>query len=228
VNRLHPRRRTTLKRAADAVALAFLVAWTASLVLWARSYWVETRIERDDWRLSDRMEVERRNALAFRRGRLFFTEDSRRTELSPDLTAEEYARRLNRPGVGRRREWYHQEFRPPVPWGSRGRWGFTYRSNVKESYATDYGQYTSGSLYVTVPWWTLMTALGVVPVWWLWHLRRDRHNQNLLRAGRCVGCGYDLRATPQRCPECGRAADSGDVSGGGRPTFASAVTAASA
>ena len=33
--------------------------------------------------------------------------------------------------------------------------------------------------------------------------RRARRQYSQLTAGLCISCGYDLRATPGRCPECG-------------------------
>jgi hypothetical protein len=53
---------------------------------------------------------------------------------------------------------------------------------------------------VAVPFWAIVLVTGIVPaMWWtgVWRRRTRR------AAGRCAGCGYDLRATPDHCPECG-------------------------
>lgn len=53
---------------------------------------------------------------------------------------------------------------------------------------------------VRVPHWLLALLASSPPVYW-WVVRRKKHG--LARYGLCVKCGYDLRATPRRCPECG-------------------------
>lgn len=61
--------------------------------------------------------------------------------------------------------------------------------------------------FITVPHWLPMLGVLAPSVWRAWRRRRSRRWAS---AGRCRGCGYDLRATPaeggtgaRRCPECG-------------------------
>ena len=46
----------------------------------------------------------------------------------------------------------------------------------------------------------LAAAFAILPVAWL--ARFPLRGRKIL-PGNCQGCGYDLRATPERCPECG-------------------------
>ena len=53
---------------------------------------------------------------------------------------------------------------------------------------------------LTVPYWALVLVFSALPTIALLRLvQRSRRS----RAGLCPACGYDLRATPDRCPECG-------------------------
>ena len=55
---------------------------------------------------------------------------------------------------------------------------------------------------ITVPYAWPMSVLALPPLAWLFRAHRERRRRRSL-AGHCPSCGYDLRATPDRCPECG-------------------------
>ncbi len=58
---------------------------------------------------------------------------------------------------------------------------------------------------IGIPWWAPTILFSILPITTIvfTFLRRRPRTKNL-----CPTCGYDLRATPDRCPECGTAAPS--------------------
>jgi hypothetical protein len=48
------------------------------------------------------------------------------------------------------------------------------------------------------PYWAILAAFAGLPMW-----RFRQRPATKLPAGVCSCCAYDLRATPDRCPECG-------------------------
>jgi hypothetical protein len=58
---------------------------------------------------------------------------------------------------------------------------------------------------VQIPFWAAIALTSVLPAAWL--LRQHRHHarrRHRADHGLCLTCGYDLRHTPDRCPECGQ------------------------
>lgn len=62
---------------------------------------------------------------------------------------------------------------------------------------------------VNVPHCAAAGLLVVGPGIWVWGYRRRRLEVFRRTHGRCVVCGYDLRASKERCPECGTAIPGG-------------------
>ncbi len=57
-------------------------------------------------------------------------------------------------------------------------------------------------------WWiSVISSLPLLP--WLGALRRRIVQRSRKRKGFCPSCGYDLRASPNRCPECGKRVEDG-------------------
>jgi hypothetical protein len=69
-------------------------------------------------------------------------------------------------------------------------------------FAINHGEYGIDYRSIFSPHWLLVVVFGVPPAWCL---RRYAQQRRRLMNDVCAKCGYDLRATPDRCPECGTA-----------------------
>jgi hypothetical protein len=82
-------------------------------------------------------------------------------------------------------------------------WGFAYHRGPQAG--IEYGDWMiTPSDVLAAPYWFIAGLFALAPmlgaVRWSGLYRDGRRS----RLGRCRGCGYDMRATPERCPECGR------------------------
>ena len=86
---------------------------------------------------------------------------------------------------------------PPV-WEA---WGFQVRRLVGAPQPGAPPRWTFSAL--TAPYWAVVTLAALGPTL---SLGRALCRRSRLHRGCCAHCGYDLRATPGRCPECGNPA----------------------
>jgi hypothetical protein len=102
-----------------------------------------------------------------------------------------------------RRQFGHSTRRPASPpplesstLGRRWRWGYVGAGDE----AFRGSQVSTDERYVVLPYWLVLCALSPSLCFSFLSWNRGKRRKRL---GLCRHCGYDLRATPGRCPECG-------------------------
>jgi hypothetical protein len=175
-----------------AIAFAWMLAWIGVVVLWVRSGWYQDSFGYEGPNRAD----------GWQRGAY--------VDSSNGILSCEWWIRQN-----------SLDYTPPVVGWAYGHWhtgsaiwwsaGFTFNARTYNPAPTGRSDGRPSMLvgYVheaAVPHWFAVVALSIPPIIWFVRRARLRRIERLAAAGRCVACGYDLRATPDRCPECGSVA----------------------
>jgi hypothetical protein len=92
-----------------------------------------------------------------------------------------------------------RRFRPgdaPWPW-----FHFTHEKNLGRMAGTS-ELHPLENWQLDIRLWPVILLSAIIPLLWTRVFLRERRRK---RVGLCPVCGYDLRESPQRCPECGTA-----------------------
>jgi hypothetical protein len=187
------------RRVFNFAARVLLMMCLAAMTLWARSYWqtdsvaLPPSIPEISPNPHDRF---RPNTLLIdsHRGRLRVMLLDDRFGVIPWRESHSTFASFPATSVAATEVW--SGYRQPKPLAPRQALGFEWDGGVSQGYS----YYPFRAL--TVPDWFLCFILASTPGWALFAARRRSHHA---KPGLCRQCGYDLRATPERCPECGAA-----------------------
>jgi hypothetical protein len=133
----------------------------------------------------------------------FFTQDTQHswtTDLQAVRGAIQYRRDIRTPYSFEVRHGPSGKDKSQVPWTTDHSFlGFGW-----SSFAYPWGPSSIGSrMVLRAPWYPVFILTGITSYFWLSGIYRRRRVEWRRRHGCCLRCGYDLRATPDRCPECG-------------------------
>ena len=179
-------------------ALSLLLCALVCL-LWVRSIWV------NDWVRYNVLDAERGRWTGFTlvssHGTIYFSCSPFR--FTDPAGARRYAAATDPPGYSHKRYDPKPDDLSAFAGSFMGRRGFALVLPAEVQRTGSDGPYAYRFWRVLAPSWFLVLFLLILPAASLARLRRRRHRR---ARGLCATCGYDLRASPGRCPECGREA----------------------
>jgi hypothetical protein len=200
-----------LRNSIAGLCILLLLFSFATLLTWVRSNWMADTIDWGGWRIepnsNPRADVTMRENNGFLRTQKGYLTLWRRTqEIEVALPA---ARLLERQSPRTGPTWHsfeagNREILFSSSDAPRNLWeraGFYFRSRTGRSSTTIYYD-------AAMPLWVITVVSAIPRVVWLAR-RRIRQHHRRLGMNVCIKCGYDLRASPDRCPECGRATKAG-------------------
>ena len=80
-----------------------------------------------------------------------------------------------------------------------GPFGFRYSRSSDRTHGIDHQRWWR----IECPHWAAAAPAAVLPLMSIAGAIARYRRRRPAAGGRCASCGYDLRATPERCPECG-------------------------
>jgi hypothetical protein len=94
---------------------------------------------------------------------------------------------------------------PSTVWGAGSHWRFGGFAFLQALAINPDVQIPNSIRIIVVPYWMLLLGSGLLPLRCLLIEGLAMRSCDRRAAGQCGKCGYDLRASAGRCPECGEA-----------------------